>query len=94
MPTNFFLFVMALNLNLKDRPGYQKLREIGALIYYLHMLVFTVLEFLFRTGVESAAAELFPFAYPLTAVVTFLTAVGIHWLSRREKLSWLQYLYR
>lgn len=94
LPTNFFLFVLALNLNLKDRPGYQKLREIGALIYYLHMLVFTVLEFLFRPGVESSTGELFPFAYPLTAVVTFLAAVGIHWLSRREKLGWLQYLYR
>ena len=94
LPASFFFFALAASLRLKPRPIYDHLRSIGALNYYTHIMVGHLLGYLFTALLRLTGIDLEPHSYLVVTAVTMLIATGIYQLSRKEKFTWLQYLYR
>lgn len=93
VPTSFFLFAIASTINLKDRPIYRRLRIVGVLVYYTHLLdnFFTgyVLQSILRIWGFDMSSYQFLFCLLLTILLSFM----IECLSKRDAWRWLHYLY-
>lgn len=92
LPAVFFLFYLSSHIQLKNRPIYARLRVIGLLVYFIHMFVDY-----FVDRAIAAAAQLGPdfsaFHFMTTVCLTVILAVLIENLSRKDRFSWLKYLY-
>lgn len=95
LPATFFLFAFASTIQCKDRPLYKRLRTVGVLIYFLHLLVqwFVV----FAMEIIYALLNIpvhypFPLTLPLTFLFTLSIAFFVEWLSHKEKCKWINWL--
>lgn len=93
VPATVFFFGIALNINLKDRKIYKKLRTIGMLIYYLHLLVNSLTGQVFVLIKEHTGIDLSVYSFVTTVIIVTALAALIESLSRKEKFKWLQWLY-
>lgn len=89
LPTVFFLFYIATHINLKDRKIYAKLRVVGMLIFYLHLFV----KFAVNYVAEFFALDFVKNNLFIILTVTCVISFIIEWLSHKEKLSWIKWLY-
>lgn len=92
LPVVFFPFYLASHIQLADRPIYKRLRTVGILVFFLHMMVGQCV----KTGLKAAAIigiQLNVFYFPLTLCLTVVLAVLIDRLSQRKAFGWLRYLY-
>ena len=94
LPAAFFLFALSLSLKLEPRPVYVHLRSIGALNYYAHIMVAKIVAILFEILTKLTNISLSPYLFPAITAASLLTVTGIYRLSRHEKFTWIQYLYR
>ena len=92
LPAAYCLFSFAYSVQLKDRPIYKHLRNIGVWFYYLHLAVSRIvylssgwLDQHLNTGILNPV-----FVFPLP--ITLLIAAFLDWLSGREKFKWLNWL--
>lgn len=89
LPAVFFLFYIATHINLKDRKIYSKLRVVGMMIFYLHLFV----RFLVNYVAEFLSLD---FANDnLIIILAISCAIGfiVEWLSHKEKFGWVKWLY-
>jgi serine/alanine racemase len=93
LPATFFLFSLALDMKLKPRPIYVKLRHIGTLIYFSHMLVAQTIIFGMNGLHQITGIKLSAHLLSLTLVTVVPLAVLVEALSRREKFRFLRFLY-
>lgn len=93
LPVIFFLFYIALHLNLKDRPIYGTLRAVGLLIFFLHMLINFFVKYAFLVIYHHTEINLYDYGYPITIIATTLICFLITYLSKKQKFRWLRYLY-
>ena len=93
LPAVFFLFYIATHLNLKNSPIYGRMRAIGMLIFYLHLLVNTVVGYALRFAQVKTGIDLSAFQFIISICVTTALAVIIERLAGKEKFKWLKYLY-
>lgn len=91
LPATFFLFALALKIKPKGIRG-EKLRIMGLLIYFLHMFCAELAHVGFTVIRKICGADLSPFRFPATAMLSLAAAWGIMVLSRKHK--WLTYLYK
>lgn len=92
IPATFFLFALATQMKLKDRPIYARLRTVGMLVFFGHMFV----DRLVRFGVDflkGRAIDLSAIHFPLTLCIAVAAAIVIDRLSRVKRFGWLKYLY-
>ncbi len=94
IPSVLFLFAIAAGINLKDRPIYKKLRVVGVIVYFSHMLVKKVLQLGFEIIYKFTNINCFPYLLILTII--FATALGffIEFLSNTERFKWMRWLYK
>lgn len=94
LPSAFFLFYIATHIQLKDRPLYKKLRVIGVLIYFMHLLVHKCFT---QFGIEIInkylGLDLSSFAFFITIFAVTILAAFIEWLSHKKGFTGLRYLY-
>lgn len=96
VPTSFFLFYIAVNAPIKDKPLWKELRETGALIFYLHTLVGWILKYciaFLRRFIMLPEINSLVF-YLAVVVLSYMLALAIKHLSRVEKLRFLTALYK
>lgn len=91
LPVTTFLFAFASSLTLKDSPIYAKLRTVGVLIYYLHMLILRIVSFGISIFYWLFKVDLFPVRFFLALFVTLLVTFGIEKLARHEKFKWIHW---
>ncbi len=89
LPAVFFLFYIATHINLKDRKIYAKLRVVGMLIFYLHLFV----KFVVNYVAEQFALDFAKNNLIIILAITCVISVIIEWLSNKEKFKWLKWLY-
>lgn len=89
----FFLFYIAINIRLPDRPIYKRLRAIGVLIFYMHFMVEWLTRLAFEIVFKFTETDLLPQLFPTVICIVVALSVLIEWLSRKEKLAFLKYLY-
>lgn len=93
VPACYFMFCLTMNINLKNNDIYKRLRVVGLLIFFLHLLVnyFVLLgiDIVKRYfGIDLACFELF-----FTLLLVVLVSFSIERMSRVDKYKWLKYLY-
>ena len=93
LPASFFLFYIAAHINLKDRPIYSKLRIIGLFIFFIHLFIQYFVELFIRILYNKNIVNITKFQYIITMFITVILAIFIEKLSKKEKFSWLKYLY-
>jgi serine/alanine racemase len=89
--TVLFLFSFASSLRLKDRPIYVRLRTVGVLIYFLHLLVSEFVILGIDVIHEFLRVDLMPLTCLITLVVTVCISVVLEKLSHKEKCSWIKW---
>ena len=93
VPATFFLFYCSLSIKLKDSKVYPKLRTIGALVYYAHWMIASLIQFSLIILRKYTGLNITPFLFPLTIIVVYPLAAWIEHLSHKEKLKWVRFLY-
>lgn len=93
IPAVYFLFYLACNANLRDRPVYKKLRGMSTLIYFLHFIMRTVANIVIKILYTWAGINLVSYSFLITLAVTIFVAWLIEKLSEKEKFKWLKLLY-
>lgn len=92
LPAVFFLFYLATHIRLKSRPVYKKMRTVGVLVYFLHLLVYR-----FVYNAVKALAVYLPHISSFTFILTVAAAAALAALimsaSRRKRFRLLRYLY-
>ena len=89
LPTVFFLFYIATHINLKDRKIYSKLRVVGMLIFYLHLFV----QFVVNYVAENLELNFDKYSIIIVLILTSVIAFIIERMSHKEKFSWLRWFY-
>ena len=87
----FFLYQLTLSIKLKNKPIYSKIRIIGMLVFYIHLLTY----FFVRLA-EKALKNIIiltPYRFILTLSLSIIIAIIIERLSKTERFRWLKYLY-
>ncbi len=92
LPAVFFLFAFISAVSLKDRPVYGKLRTVGVLIYFLHILINAVFVFGADLLYRVLGIDIQPLRFFVVLLITLLSAFGIEWLSNIEKFQWLRWI--
>jgi len=92
LPATFFLFSLSLSIPLKDRPIYKRLRNIGVIFYFSHILIDKFVSVGLRILGRLSGIELIGFEFVLSMICCLLFAAFAEWLSRKEKLKWLNLL--
>jgi len=93
LPVTFFLFYLSTHLNLKSRPIYSSLRIIGMMIFFTHLFVNYFVGLAIEITKNKIGIDFSAFRFIITIVFTTLLAILIERLSKKEKFSWLKYLY-
>ncbi len=93
VPLIFFTFYMLLNIKLKDRPIYKKLRILSTLIYFSHRMFIYFTSRIIRNLYYKHAIDLSNYRLIITILLTISFAILIEELSKTKKLKFLKYLY-
>jgi serine/alanine racemase len=89
VPSTFFMFYIAMYIELKPKAIYKHLRELSIMIFYLHILVREyVNKLLAETGTNNSMVK-----YCVTLLVSVIISECIIFLSHKEKLKCLKILY-
>lgn len=92
VPTAFFFFYIAKNINLKNNDIYIVLRKLSSLIFYLHLLVdVTIVDISKHIFLFDISATCLEFA--ITLVITILLSLLIIKLSECKHFTWLKKIY-
>ena len=92
LPASFFLFSLAVSVELKDRPIYAHLRSIGMMIYFIHLLVNALI--LLAIGIVDRyfGTALGRYTFIFTLLFTVLIAIFADLLSYKKKFHWINWL--
>lgn len=92
VPAAYFLFCLACSMPLKNRSIYLHLRNIGMLVYFLHLLVAETVDLTFSVTVKYLHVDMQSHHFIVTLVGTLILAACVNWLSRKEKFRWINWL--
>lgn len=93
IPAVFFLFLLASRANLDNNCIFRKLRIIGMLIFYLHLLIDCIVEYLIKIINSNIGIDFSAYRFLTVIIVVTFVSVVIERLSGRKKFEWLRYLY-
>lgn len=93
LPAIFFLFYLASHIKLKNRPVYGRLRVIGMLIFFTHLLVNYFVCLAIQFSNNKIGINLTAFQFIITIIFTTILAVIIERLSKTNRFHWLKYLF-
>lgn len=93
VPAVFFLFSFCLTLQLKDRPIYRRLRLMSTVIYFCHMFIGLVVQWIILAIDGTLGTNMAKFLYIFCLLGTIAFAFGVEKLSRREKFKWIHWFF-
>ena len=106
LPATFFLFYIATHLKLKDRKIYSTLRAMGVLVFFLHLFVNRLIDWIFVIvkdvfGLDLSISVIIFTIYIILSIFTLVSVIVLSTvlayfivrLSKKEKYKWLQFLY-
>ncbi len=95
IPATFFLLVFAVNIEVKRGQVFRKLRNVSIIVYFSHMFVkqwitwgWGAVNKLFGIKVDNSLLN-----YLMTIIVATILGIIVDWLSKKEKFTFLRYLY-
>ena len=92
LPATFFLFSFAISIELKDRPIYKHLRNIGMIVYFSHLLVNTVISPALSVVEKYCCIAIKQYQFVLSLLFTLLFAIFTEWLSHKNRFKWVNWL--
>lgn len=92
-PAVLFLMSIAINLKLPDKNFYKKIRTVGTLIFYSHLMIIAFTRLFVNTLRSLSGLDLSPYIYVIAIINVTVIAFIIEWLSHKQKFHWLKYLY-
>lgn len=93
IPLLFFLFYFVANLKIQNRIIFKKLRTIGVLVFFSHLFFKELLDIMFEQINKINNYDFTRFLFISVIVSSTAFAVLIEYLSHKEKLKWLKYLF-
>ncbi len=93
LPATFFLFAFACTVQLKDRPIYKRLRNIGMLIYFSHVCIDRLVSLAVRFVDKYCGTDILQYRFFVSLLSALLIAMLIEWLSHKKKMKWLNWLW-
>lgn len=91
VPATIFLFCIVYNMHLKDSKIYQYLRILSSLIFYMHLWIFKIVNYILRRlNIDFKDTMLY---FVLTVIITIICSIIIIKLSEIHKFKWLKRLY-
>lgn len=93
LPAVFFLFSFASTVKLKDRTVYKRLRNIGMLIYFSHVLVIQFVSTSVIVINKYWHIDAAHYQFIISLFFTVLIAVCVDWLSCKDRFKWLKFLF-
>ncbi len=93
LPAAFFLFYLASHLNLKNDPIFARLRSIGVLVFFLHMIADFFVKWTIEVANATLGFDISSLHFLMTVCLTVAVAIGVEYASQKEKLQWLKNLY-
>lgn len=91
VPATFFLFYIAKNTNLNDKPIYSTMRKMSSLIYFMHPLIGAIISK--SLSIIHIDANAFGLKFVGTLFVTTFVSFMIIKISNIKRLGWIKYLY-
>lgn len=92
IPATFFLFAFAMNVNLKDRPIYRRLRTVSMLVYFMHWAIKDMVGLLLDNIKSRLGIDLIQYMFIISLVLILLVTFFLEWLSHKEKFKWIKWL--
>ena len=91
VPTTFFLFSFAVTAEVKDRPIYKRLRNIGMIVYFSHLFVNRATELALSVVGRYCCIEIAQHQFVLSLLFTLLFAIFTEWLSHKNGFKWVNW---
>lgn len=95
LPAVFFLLAFAINVNVRERNIYKKLRITGIIVYFSHLFIyqwvcwgFTAISIAFNVELSNSLIN-----YLLTIVIATYIGIVLEKLSHRDTLNFIKYLW-
>ena len=95
VPATFFLLVFSTNVQVKRGIIFRKLRNVSIIVYFSHIFIhawiiwgWKILDRLFGINLNNSLMNYF-----LTVIIATILGLLIDYLSKKEKYSFLKYLY-
>ena len=92
LPAVYYLFTFAYTVQLKDRPLYKHLRNIGMLVYFTHIATNQIASRTISTLDQHWDLGLTQYSFVISLTFTLLVSTGIEYLSTKNKFKWLNWL--
>ena len=92
LPATFFLFSFAVSVKLKDRPVYKRLRNIGMMVYFSHLLINEGIALALVLVEKYCGITAIQHQFVLSFLFTLLFAILIEWLSHKNVFKWINWI--
>lgn len=93
LPATFFFFLFAYSLNLKDRPVYKHLRNIGIFVYFSHSMMDQITWKCVCIIYKYWRIPLYHYQYLIALTAALLAGILADMLSHKRKFHWIHYLF-
>ena len=95
VPVVFFLLVFSVNVSVKPSRMYYSLRNVGIIVYFGHLFVYRGILLVWEVVERLSGVDLDNSLLNYLLTITLATGLGIviDALSKKEKFSYLKYLY-
>lgn len=93
IPAVFFFLYIAVNIKLKRRNIYKKLRVYSSLIYFIHLFVFALVKTAISVIRQRFGIDLLSFTFILDVLLSLGFSALLLFLSEKKHLRWLRWLY-
>ena len=93
IPTTFFLLYIATHLNLSSSTIYKKLRAVGVLIFFLHIMVYALIKNGIAVTNSAIGMDLSSFTFLIVVIIVTILAFFIECLSHKNRFGFLRILY-
>lgn len=91
VPATIFLFCIVYNLHLKDNKIYQYLRILSSLIFYMHLWIFKIVNYILKKlNVDFENSML---CFMFTIIIIIICSVIMIKLSNTHRFKWMKKLY-
>lgn len=92
VPAVFFLFSIAYTIQLKESDIYVRLRKIGVLVYFLHLLVNSFVRYGIIALYKICGIDIKPYLCLISLGSTLIISILLERLSHKRNFKWINWL--
>lgn len=91
LPAVYFLFSFAVTIQLKEHSIYKHLRNIGMLVYFLHLFVNRIVSLGISMLDKHLSFSIGNYQFFISIFLTIVIAVFLDWLSAKKMFQWIRW---